>query len=112
MSLVRVKFAAAVTLIEVIVAMVALAVAAMGALGYQYHAAVQARIAHAQTTSTTVLAENVSVGDDDDAGAFSHTTLNGVGQGCVRINITLTDPKDDDSIQVKTTAMMRNIWPR
>ena len=109
MSLVRVKFAAAVTLIEVIVAM---AVATMGALGYQYHAAVQARITHAQTTSTTVLAENVSVGDDDDAGAFSHTTLNGAGQGCVRINITLTDPEDDDSIQVKTAAMMRNIWPR
>ena len=62
--------------------------------------------------TTTVLAENVSVGDGDDAGPFSHTTLNGVGQGCVRINITLTDPEDNDSIQVKTAAMMRNIWPR
>jgi len=61
--------------------------------------------------TTTLLAENVSVGQGG-AGAFSHTTLNGVGQGCVRINITLTDPEDDDSIQVKTAAMMRNIWPR
>ena len=52
MRLARVKVAKAVTLIEVIVAMVALAVTAMGALGYQYHAAVQARIAYAQTTST------------------------------------------------------------
>ena len=62
--------------------------------------------------TTTVLAENVSAGQVDGAGAFSHTTLNGVGQGCVRINLILTDPEDEDSIEVKTAAMMRNIWPR
>ena len=62
--------------------------------------------------TTTVLAENASAGQVDDAGAFSHTTLNGVGQGCVRINLILTDPEDEDSIEVKTAAMMRNIWPR
>ncbi|HDZ69417.1 MAG TPA: hypothetical protein ENH43_03255 [Phycisphaerales bacterium] len=60
--------------------------------------------------TTTVLAENVST--DPDIGAFSHTTLNGVGQGCVRINITLTDPETDDSIKVMTAALLRNIWPR
>jgi Tfp pilus assembly protein PilV len=60
--------------------------------------------------TTTILAENVTA--DDNIGAFSHTTLNGVGQGCVRINITLTDPQDGDSVKVMTATLMRNIWPR
>jgi hypothetical protein len=60
--------------------------------------------------TTTVLAENVST--DPGIGAFSHTTLNGVGQGSVRINIILTDPADGESIKVMTATMMRNIWPR
>jgi hypothetical protein len=60
--------------------------------------------------TTTVFAENVST--DPGIGAFSHTTLNGVGQGSVRINITLTDPADGESIKVMTAALMRNIWPR
>ena len=60
--------------------------------------------------TTTVLAENVSLADPN--GALNHITLNGVGQGCVRINIILTDPQDDDSIRVMTATMMRNIWPR
>ena len=59
---------------------------------------------------THILAENVST--NPDAGAFSHTTLNGVGMGSVRINITLTDPTDNESIKVMTTTFMRNIWPR
>jgi len=50
----RGKFAAAVTLVEVVVAMAVLAIAALGALGHQYYAAVQARIARAQTTSTRI----------------------------------------------------------
>lgn len=54
MTVKRRKFAAAVTLVEVMVAMAVLAIAALGALGYQYHAALQARIAHAQTTSTRI----------------------------------------------------------
>jgi hypothetical protein len=60
--------------------------------------------------TTTVLAENVST--DPGIGAFSHTTLNGVGQGSVRINIILTDPADGESIKVMTATLMRNIWPR
>jgi hypothetical protein len=60
--------------------------------------------------TTTVFAENVST--DPGIGAFSHTTLNGVGQGSVRINITLTDPADGESIKVMTATLMRNIWPR
>ncbi len=60
--------------------------------------------------TTTTLAENVSL--DPDTGAFSHTVLNGVGQGTVRINITLTDPQDGESIRVMTATLMRNMWPR
>lgn len=57
-----------------------------------------------------VLAENVSPADPN--GAFNHVTLNGVGRGCVRINIILTDPEDNESIRVMTATVMRNIWPR
>lgn len=60
--------------------------------------------------ATLVLAENVSLADPN--GAFNHVTLNSVGRGCVRINIVLTDPEDDESIRVMTATMMRNIWPR
>jgi hypothetical protein len=64
----------------------------------------------------------------DPGGAFSHTTTNsgvvngvviGKGQGCVRINVILTDfdpkdgkPIDGETIQVRTSTMLRNIWPR
>ncbi len=60
--------------------------------------------------TTVILAENVS----NDAGCepFSHTTVNGVGQGSVRINITLTDPGDNDTVKIETAALMRNVWPR
>jgi hypothetical protein len=60
--------------------------------------------------ATIVLAENVST--DPGIGAFSHTTLNGVGQGSVRINVILTDPADGETIKVMTATLMRNIWPR
>ena len=60
---------------------------------------------------TKVLAENVTV-DNSVAGPFSHTTVNGVGQGSVRINITLTDPEDNETIQIMTSTFIRNIWPR
>lgn len=61
---------------------------------------------------TATLAENVSIDEDTDAGAFSHTTINGVGQGCVRINITITDPTSNVSTKVMTAALLRNSWPR
>lgn len=60
--------------------------------------------------TTMVLAENASA--DPDIGVFSHTTLNGIGQGSVRINVNLTDPDDDNKIKVMTATLMRNIWPR
>jgi prepilin-type N-terminal cleavage/methylation domain-containing protein len=59
---------------------------------------------------TSVLARNVTT--SPGIGAFSHTTLNGIGQGSVRINIILTDPANGDTIRVMTAVLMRNIWPR
>ncbi len=60
--------------------------------------------------TTMVLAENVT--KPDKIGAFSHTVDNNVGMGCVRIDITLADPNNKESIKVMTASMMRNIWPR
>ena len=48
----RPKFGGAVTLIEIMVAMVILTIAALGALSYQYHAAGHALIARAQIAAT------------------------------------------------------------
>ncbi len=59
---------------------------------------------------TNVLAENVST--DGSIDAFSHTVENGVGRGCVRINIILIDPDDGEQMRVMTATMMRNVWPR
>lgn len=59
---------------------------------------------------TRILAENVCY--DEEMGAFSHTTSNGVGLGCVKIDIVLNDPEEDESINVQTATMMRNAWPR
>jgi len=60
--------------------------------------------------STRVLAENVT--PDATVGPFSHTTQAGVGQGCVRLNLILTDPASGDTTRVMAAALMRNIWPR
>jgi type II secretory pathway pseudopilin PulG len=61
--------------------------------------------------TTNILAENVFTSDAQE-GAFSHTTRNGVGQGSVRINITLKNPDNDESVQIMTATYLRNIWPR
>ena len=61
--------------------------------------------------TTTVLAENVTIDPNVD-GAFNHTAINGTGRGCVRIKVILTDPRDQDTIDVMTSVMMRNIWPK
>jgi type II secretory pathway pseudopilin PulG len=50
MTVKRSKFASAVTLVEVMMAMAILVIAALGALSYQYYAAGHARIARAQIT--------------------------------------------------------------
>jgi hypothetical protein len=61
--------------------------------------------------TTKVLAENASV-SEGSGGAFSHTTLNKIGQGSVRISVTLTGPVDKETISVITATLMRNTWPR
>ena len=53
-ALIKPAFGGAVTLVEVMVAMVILAIAALGALSYQYHAAGHVRIARAQSAATHV----------------------------------------------------------
>lgn len=55
---------------------------------------------------TEVLAENVT------RLKFSHTTFSGVGQGAVRIDLELTNPDDGKTVSLKTSTLMRNIWPR
>lgn len=60
--------------------------------------------------TTMVLAENVV---PDPNGAFNHTVIGGVGQGCVRINVRLqADDDSSDEIRVMTATLARNIWPR
>jgi len=39
---------------------------------------------------------------------FDHTVVNGLGQGCVRMVLTLRDPEDGEEITVKTAAGLRN----
>lgn len=62
--------------------------------------------------TTTVLAENVSRVSDSDGDVFSHTTINGVGQGCVRINLVLKDPDTERETRVTTATLLRNMWPK
>ena len=64
------------------------------------------------TGRTEILAQNASVGTAG-MGVFSHTTdVSGNGNGCVRINLKLTDPCDGEVITIKTAALLRVIWPR
>jgi hypothetical protein len=60
--------------------------------------------------TTMTLAQNVSA--SSTAGPFSHTAMSGTGQGCVRLNVTLTDPNTGTQTRVVTAALMRNLWPR
>jgi hypothetical protein len=61
--------------------------------------------------STTVLANNAGV--ESGVPPFSHTTVGSTGQGSVRLNVTLTDPNEENrTLRVMTSALMRNIWPR
>jgi hypothetical protein len=61
--------------------------------------------------TTQILAENVTAGVTG-VGPFSHTMINGIGTGCVRINLTITDADSGKSYKVMTSTLMRNIWPR
>ena len=58
-------------------------------------------------TSSRVLAKNVQTV------IFSHITKNmeGDGNGCVKMDLTLYDSKEDEGVHVKTATLMRNVWP-
>jgi len=60
--------------------------------------------------STMTLARNVK--RETIEKAFSHTTISGVGQGSVRINIKLVAPDTGETITILTSTMLRNIWPK
>ncbi len=75
----RPKFASAVTLIEVMLAMTILTIAALGALGYQYYAAGQARIARAQITG--VRTAQLLLEDWKSAGGSEEYDLTALGLG-------------------------------
>lgn len=60
--------------------------------------------------TTVVLAHSVSAGPT--IAPFSHTMQAGVGLGCVRLNVLVTDPNSGQTNRVMTAALMRNIWPR
>jgi hypothetical protein len=60
-----------------------------------------------ETDRTLILARNVQ------SAIFSHTTKNadGDGKGCVKLDLWLYDPNDDQDINIKTATLMRNVWP-
>jgi len=62
--------------------------------------------------TTRILARNVSTSADSDKGPFSHNTLNGVGQGSVRIDVNLTNPQDQQVVRLVAATLLRNMWPR
>ena len=57
--------------------------------------------------STRILAGNVEYAQ------FSHTTKNaaGDGKGCVKLDMRLYDPNEEQGITLKTATLMRNVWP-
>ena len=61
---------------------------------------------------TKILAKNIVINEDSSEGIFSHSTVNGVGQGSVRINVTLTDEIGNEKVEIMTSTFLRNIWPR
>jgi type II secretory pathway pseudopilin PulG len=70
------KFAGGLTLVEAVVAMAVLAVVVLGALGYQYYAALHSRIASAQITATRtaqlLLEDWKSTGDSTGGGLTTY----------------------------------------
>ncbi len=79
MTVKRPKFASAFTLIEVMLAMGILTIAALGALSYQYYAAGHARIA--RTQSTGVRTAQLLLEDWKSTGGSEDYDLNALGLG-------------------------------
>jgi prepilin-type N-terminal cleavage/methylation domain-containing protein len=79
MTVKRPKFASALTLIEVMLAMAILAIIALGALGYQYYAAGHTRIARAQITA--VRTAQLLLEDWKSTGGSENYDLTALGLG-------------------------------
>lgn len=58
---------------------------------------------------TVVLARDVDLSAGSDL--FSHNVVGGTGTGAVRLNMLLTDD-DGESVEVKTSVLLRMNWPR
>jgi len=58
---------------------------------------------------TVTLSEFVDVSKGTEI--FSHNVVGGVGMGSVRMNLTLTD-SEGESVEVKTSVLLRMNWPR
>jgi hypothetical protein len=58
--------------------------------------------ARRRAARTVVIADNVTDVE------FSRTTFNEIGQGSVRMKLTLTDPDDDKTITIMAATLMRN----
>lgn len=43
---------------------------------------------------------------------FSHKTESGIGKGCVRATVTISNPQTDETMTIKVATLLRNIWPR
>jgi len=55
-----------------------------------------------EVIKTAVLADNVTEIQ------FSRATINGIGQGCLKMDMTLTDHLDSKTITVRAATLMRN----
>jgi type II secretory pathway pseudopilin PulG len=58
---------------------------------------------------TVTLTESVDTSKGTDI--FSHNVVGGVGMGSVRMNLVLAD-SDGQSVEVKTSVLLRMNWPR
>lgn len=58
---------------------------------------------------TQVLAHNVDIASNDEI--FSHTVIAGSGQGSVRMDLMLKDD-EGEQVHVKTSVLLRVVWPR
>ena len=59
--------------------------------------------------TTYCLAENVDTTENTDI--FSHEVVGGAGSGCVSMNLTLKNEKDD-TVEIKTATLLRVVWPQ
>jgi prepilin-type N-terminal cleavage/methylation domain-containing protein len=62
--------------------------------------------------NTVVLANNVSTNPTLGLKAFSYTARGGIGKGCIRVSVIMTDPTNGSTFSLLTSVLMRNWWPQ